>query len=46
MKSDNNYLPRGDKKFDTWQDNFMTIVGANVVLWLIFAMAYAAIHVM
>src|ERR1017187_8259814 len=44
MNNNNNYLPRGDKKFDTWQDNFVTIVGANLVLWVILALDYAALQ--
>src|ERR1035437_5761638 len=40
----NNYLPTGDKKFDTWQDNFMTIVGTNVILWVILALDYTALQ--
>ena len=43
MNSNNNYLPRGDKKFDLWQSNFITIVGTNVVLWLILAADFTAL---
>jgi hypothetical protein len=34
------YLPKGDKKFDLWQENFMNKAGANLLLWLILALDY------
>jgi|ERR1035437_3845567 hypothetical protein len=34
------YLPKGDKKFDLWQENFMNHSGANLLLWLILALDY------
>src|ERR1035438_3954999 len=45
MKS-SDFLPKGDKKFDDWQENFMNITGANIILWIILALDYSNLQLL